>query len=106
MKITIALTVLAVLISFGPLFLSKHHGEGVFGGADGQAKELISRVRPEYKPWFSPLWTPPSDEVESLLFALQAAFGSGVLFYYLGYVKGRSAAAAASAKQDDHASVA
>jgi len=60
MKITIALIVLAVLISFGPLFLSKHHGEGVFGGADGQAKELISRVRPEYKPWFSPLWTPPA----------------------------------------------
>lgn len=105
MKITIALIILAVMISFGPLFLVKQQGEGMFGGADGQAKELVTTVRPEYKPWFSPLWTPPSGEVESLLFALQAALGSGVLFYYLGYVKGRSVAAA-SAKQDDHASVA
>lgn len=103
MKTTVILILLAVAISTAPLFLVK--GEEIFGGADGQAKQMISAVQPEYKPWFSPLWTPPSGEVESLLFALQAALGSGVLFYYLGYVKGRSVAAA-SAKQDDHASVA
>ncbi|NLN22191.1 MAG: cobalt ABC transporter substrate-binding protein CbiN, partial [Syntrophomonadaceae bacterium] len=34
-------------------------------------------------------WEPPSGEIESLLFALQAAIGAGFIGYYLGFVKGR-----------------
>lgn len=57
-----------------------------FGGADGQAKELITQIQPDYEPWFQPIWEPPSGEIESLLFALQAAIGAGFMGYYLGYV--------------------
>lgn len=64
-----------------------------FTGADGQAEELITQIRPEYEPWFSSFWEPPSGEIESLLFSLQAAIGSGLLFYYLGYRRGRKTAA-------------
>ena len=60
-----------------------------FGGADTQAEKVITDIRPEYKPWCTPLWEPPSSEIESLLFAVQAAAGSGFVFYYLGYLKGR-----------------
>lgn len=63
--------------------------EAEFAGADSLAEEAISEVNPEYKPWFSALWEPPSGEVESFLFAAQAAIGSGVVCYYLGYLKGR-----------------
>ncbi|CEO90262.1 hypothetical protein SSCH_790007 [Syntrophaceticus schinkii] len=35
------------------------------------------------------IWEPPSGEIESLLFALQAAIGAGFIGYYFGFVKGR-----------------
>ncbi len=62
-----------------------------FGGADGQAKEYIIEANPDYEPWFSNIWEPPGSEIESLLFALQAAIGSGILFYVIGYYKGKKA---------------
>jgi cobalt/nickel transport protein len=55
-----------------------------FGGADGEAESAISEVAPNYQPWFEPLWSPPGGETESLLFALQAALGAGVIGYYFG----------------------
>ena len=58
---------------------------GAFKGSDDLGTEAISQAAPNYQPWFKPLWKPPSDEVESLLFALQAALGAG----FLGYVIGR-----------------
>lgn len=60
-----------------------------FGGTDGKAQEAVIEVHPGYRPWFKPFWEPPSSEVESFLFALQAAVGSGFVFYCLGYFKGR-----------------
>ncbi len=106
MKTTVLLILLAIVISIAPLFMVKKQGEGIFGGADDQAKALITTVQPDYKPWFSPIWEPPSGEVASLLFALQAAIGSGVLFYYIGYRKGRSSVETAKPVKDEHASAA
>ena len=57
-----------------------------FGGADGMAGELIEETNPDYEPWFQPIFEPASGEVESLLFALQAAIGSGVVCFVLGRV--------------------
>lgn len=82
----ILLLIVAVL-AFAPLFMARH---AEFAGADDQAEKAISTLDANYKPWFKPLWEPPSAEVESFLFALQAAIGSGVVFYYLGYIKGKS----------------
>jgi len=62
-----------------------------FGGADGQAEEYIVEANPAYEPWFSNIWEPPGSEIESLLFALQAAIGAGILFYVIGYYKGKKA---------------
>lgn len=84
-KNTILLLIVIVLVII-PFVIQK---EAEFTGADSLAEETISEVNPEYKPWFSALWEPPSDEVESFLFAAQAAIGSGVVCYYLGYLKGR-----------------
>lgn len=65
-------------------------GEEIFSGADGQAQAAIGEIRPDYEPWIAPLWEPPSGEIESLLFGLQAALGAGFLFYCLGYWRGRN----------------
>ncbi|MEB3214806.1 MAG: energy-coupling factor ABC transporter substrate-binding protein [Nostocales cyanobacterium 94392] len=61
-----------------------------FGGADGQAEEAITEVKPDYKPWFTPIFEPPSGEIESLLFSSQAALGAGLIGYAIGLYRGRS----------------
>jgi len=80
------LLVVVIILAFSPLFLA-HEAE--FAGADAQAEEAISTLNSNYEPWFAPFWEPPSGEVESFLFALQAVIGSGFVFYYLGYAKGK-----------------
>ncbi|MDZ7956557.1 MAG: energy-coupling factor ABC transporter substrate-binding protein [Aulosira sp. DedQUE10] len=61
-----------------------------FSGSDDQAEKAISQVKPGYEPWFKPLFEPPSSEIESLLFASQAALGAGVVGYAIGLYRGRS----------------
>jgi cobalt/nickel transport protein len=65
-------------------------GEAAFQGSDQQAQAEISRLAPDFQPWAKPLFTPPSSEIESLLFALQAAFGAGLLGYWLGRATARA----------------
>ena len=75
------LVLLVVLIAAVPLWLCR---DAEFGGADGLAEELIVETHPDYEPWFSPIFKPASGEIESLLFALQAALGAGVTGFVLG----------------------
>ena len=83
------LLVIVAVLAFAPLILTR---DAQFSGADAQAEQAISTLNPNYAPWFKPFWKPPSAEVESFLFALQAAIGSGFVFYYLGYSKGKHSA--------------
>ncbi|MEJ8547826.1 energy-coupling factor ABC transporter substrate-binding protein [Brevibacillus borstelensis] len=78
----LAVAVLAVV----PLLVVK---DSEFGGADGAAEEAIMEIAPDYEPWFQPLLEPPGGETESLLFALQAALGAGVIGYAIGLYRGR-----------------
>jgi len=89
------LLILVAVVALGALPLLIHWnkgGEEQFTGADDQAQKAITQIHPSYKPWFRPVWEPPSAEIASLLFALQAALGAGVLGYYFGLVRGRSEA--------------
>lgn len=86
MKKTIILLGLVILLVLLPFFIP--HG-GEFGGADGQAQDAISEISPKYEPWFEPLYEPPSGEIESLLFTLQGSIGAAVIFYILGYYRGK-----------------
>ena len=67
---------------------------GEFGGADGEAAALVEATE-GFVPWFNPIWEPPSGEVESLFFALQAALGALVVGYAIGRVRGRRTVAEA-----------
>lgn len=85
---------LVLLLTVLPLALPSPAGpEEPFSGADARAEALITRLRPDYTPWFRPLWEPPSGEIESLLFALQASLGAGLIGYYLGFARGRNLSA-------------
>ncbi|MHC1747750.1 MAG: energy-coupling factor ABC transporter substrate-binding protein [Cellulosilyticaceae bacterium] len=81
------LITLVIILSLMPLFLVK---DGEFGGADGEAQSAITEINTTYEPWFEPIIEPKSGEIESLLFALQAAAGAAVLAYGFGYLQGRS----------------
>ncbi|NJN95565.1 MAG: energy-coupling factor ABC transporter substrate-binding protein [Anaerolineales bacterium] len=83
------LLALVVILAVIPLFL---HPGSEFGGADGQAEEVIAEINPEVQPWFEPIWSPPGGETESLLFALQAALGAGVIGYFFGLKGGEQRA--------------
>lgn len=92
----------AIVLAVVPLLIVAPGADGaaVFAGSDDQASRMITALRPDYHRWITPLWTPPSSEVESLLFAVQAALGTGALGYCLGYWRGRRRAQADHAARD------
>ncbi len=86
-----------VVLVAAPLWMVKKPKPGpdgkvveIFRGADDQAKDVIGAVAPSYKPWFKSLMEPPSGEVETLLFALQAALGAGFIGYFFGVSRTRA----------------
>lgn len=86
MKKNLLLLGLVVILAIFPLFIQKG---AEFGGADGEAEEAIGEINSSYEPWFSSIWEPPSGEIESLLFVLQAALGAGFIGYFIGYARGK-----------------
>lgn len=90
MKRNLLLLLGVIVLAVVPLAIyAPKEGEEHFPGADEQAKEVITEIRPDYQPWYSSLWEPPSGEVESLLFAVQAAIGAGLVCYSIGFYRGR-----------------
>ncbi|AEY65203.1 energy-coupling factor ABC transporter substrate-binding protein [Clostridium sp. BNL1100] len=80
-KKNLILIVTVIIILATPPILIKN---AEFSGSDGLAEEQIAKIDPDYKPWFESLLVPKSGEIESLLFALQAAIGAGVVGFILG----------------------
>ncbi len=82
------LLVVAVLtLAIAPLIFVRG---GEFAGADDRAAKAVTEVQPGYQPWFKPLMNVASCEVQTFLFATQAAIGAGTLGFLIGLYKGRS----------------
>ena len=77
----------AVILSMAPVLI--YQGKE-FKATDSINITAIEQVKPGYKPWFEPVIKPSGGEVETFLFATQAAIGSGVVCYILGLYKGRT----------------
>lgn len=93
----VLLTVLPLLLVGAPPAAPGAAPVAVFGGADERAQQAVTTLAPEYRPWFAPVFTPASVEIASLLFALQAAIGAGVIGYWLGLSVARERAQRAHA---------
>ncbi|MGI5488400.1 energy-coupling factor ABC transporter substrate-binding protein [Microtetraspora malaysiensis] len=99
-NVVVNLLLLAAVAALAVLPLAIGAGDGheePFAGADAQAETAIAELAPDYKPWFASLYEPPSGEIESALFALQAAIGAGFLGYYFGVARTRNRLRHASA---------
>ena len=79
------LLILVIILLVAPFVIYSGLGEdqGYFGGADDKGSDAVSETG--YQPWFNSIWTPPSGEIESLLFAVQAAIGAIIIGYAFGY---------------------
>ena len=85
----ILLGIVCIIIFIAPLAMYNGHGEddGYFGGSDDQAGQAVEKTG--FQPWYSSIWEPPSGEIESLIFALQAAIGAIIIGYFFGYWRGQ-----------------
>lgn len=86
--VTIALLVSIVAIFIVAILVGTRasDAEEAFGGTDGAATTAIEDSG--YEPWWEPI-VAPAGEVESGLFALQAALGALLLGFVLGTLRER-----------------
>lgn len=84
-----AALIFVVCLTIGGPSASDDPSAESFIGTDTTAVTSIEEAHPNYEPWFSQIFAPPSSEVESGLFALQAAIGAGIFGYVLGALRRR-----------------
>ena len=89
MKYVLELITLGTILVFMAAFVyTSSTGNHEWSGADAQAENVISQLTGgTFQPWFQSIYTPPSGEIESLMFALQAAIGGIIIGYFLGYYR-------------------
>ncbi|MDO8872057.1 MAG: cobalt transport protein CbiN [Methanoregula sp.] len=98
-RYTLELLAGIAIVAFCALFLytSATMSGAEFAGSDNVGSGLIAELSGTTVENFQPLiaqWEPPSGEIESCLFALQAAFGGiligGVFGFWLGQARRRN----------------
>ncbi len=88
--VTVALLLGVVLIFVVSFALAPRPQDGAaeaFGGTDSAVTDIL--VEDGAQPWFAPIFQPGSGEIESGLFALQAALGGGLFGFALGRLSAR-----------------
>jgi cobalt/nickel transport protein len=90
LEILTLLTILAFCAVF--LYTSSLLAGAEYAGSDTQGSAQIAELTGKSEEDFHPLiwqWAPPSGEVESGLFAIQAAIGGIMVGWIFGYWKGQ-----------------
>ena len=92
-----------ILIFAAQFFYMSSTTKPEYGGADDQPEKVINDITDgHYERIAKPIWQPPSDEIESLLFALQAATGAIIIGYFLGYFRAKSHFESGFVRQKDN----
>lgn len=93
-KYWLELLAMLAIIGFCAMFLytGSIMKNAEFGGADALGSSKVAEITGKSEEEFHPViwqWTPPSGEIESGLFALQAAIGGILVGWVFGYWKGQ-----------------
>jgi cobalt/nickel transport protein len=88
-----------VVLAMGPLLTFQGKK---FRATDSNNSTAIEEIQPGYKPWFEPVVKPSGGEIETFLFASQAAIGAGITGYVMGLYKGRSEGKRSSKRKSDN----
>ena len=88
--------VILVLLFCIPFYTAPKDSE--FGGTDAAVSDFLEKNGAE--PWFQPIAPSAGGEIESGLFAMQAALGSGIFCYALGRMSGKRKAEKEAASGD------
>jgi cobalt/nickel transport protein len=99
--LAVAALIFVACMTVGAGVASDGGAEEAFIGTDTTAVTAVENSHPQYQPWFEQIFAPPSAEVESGLFALQAALGAGVFGYALGALRRRRTAHLAPSADDE-----
>ncbi|ABS55812.1 Cobalt transport protein CbiN [Methanoregula boonei 6A8] len=88
-KYKLEIIFIVFIVAFAVLFLYEQNtqAQAKWEGSDDQGSAAIEATG--YTPWIQPLWTPPSSEVESLLFSIQSGLGAFVIGYFFGFYRGK-----------------
>ena len=84
--------IIVILFAGAFLYTASTNPDAEFEGSDGIGSAIISELTGIAEDDVTPLipqWAPPSGEIESGLFALQAAFGVVILGLGFGYLLGQ-----------------
>jgi cobalt/nickel transport protein len=90
MEVLAIVTVLVFCILF--LYTSSLLADAEFAGTDTHGSSQIAEMTGKSEEEFQPLiwqWAPPSGEIESGLFGIQAAIGGIMVGWVFGYWKGQ-----------------
>jgi cobalt/nickel transport protein len=90
-KMIVSLLVVCFILTIIPFLVLP---DASFGGADDAAGAAVEELTPDYQPWATPiaeviLGKEIPGETQSLLFCMQSAIGSGILFFGFGYLVAR-----------------
>lgn len=93
-KYSLEILAIIAITGFCALFLytSSVMTGAEFAGSDTKGSSLVAEITGKSVEEFQPLigqWVPPSGEIESALFALQAAIGGIFVGWVFGYWKGQ-----------------
>ncbi len=79
------LIILVIALAIIPLFLA---GEAEFGGADGEAEEVITEIQPDYEPWFAPFGNHLQGRLKACYLPFRQVWALGSLLTF-GYKAGQ-----------------
>ncbi len=85
--------VVLALFLVGFIYTTNTMKDAEFGGSDGVGSATVAEMTGQSEDAFQPLipqWQPPSGEIESCLFAIQATIGGIIIGLVFGYWIGQN----------------